>query len=67
MKRRAFIALFSSAAVLPLAVAAQTPPRTPRVVFLRAQLGRIAAKTQSAGLRGRANNCAGGPLGRGAP
>jgi putative tryptophan/tyrosine transport system substrate-binding protein len=36
VKRRAFIALFSSAAVLPLAVAAQTPPRTPRVVFLSA-------------------------------
>lgn len=34
MKRRAFIALFSGAAVLPLAVAAQTPPRIPRVGFL---------------------------------
>ena len=29
VKRREFIALFSGAAVLPLAVAAQTPPRTP--------------------------------------
>ena len=36
MKRRAFIALFSGAAVLPLTVAAQTPPRTPRVGFLGA-------------------------------
>ena len=34
MKRRDFIALFSSAAVLPLAVAAQTPPKIPRVGFL---------------------------------
>jgi putative tryptophan/tyrosine transport system substrate-binding protein len=34
VKRRAFIALFSGAAVLPLTVAAQTPPRTPRVGFL---------------------------------
>src|SRR5262245_27193472 len=36
MRRRTFIALFSGAAVLPLAVAAQTPPRTPRVGFVGA-------------------------------
>ena len=36
MRRREFIALFSGAAVLPLAVAAQTPPRTPRVGFIGA-------------------------------
>jgi putative tryptophan/tyrosine transport system substrate-binding protein len=36
VRRRAFIALFSGAAVLPLAVAAQTPPRIPRVGFLGA-------------------------------
>ena len=36
MKRREFIALFLSAAVLPLTVAAQTSPRIPRVGFLGA-------------------------------
>ena len=36
MKRRDFISLFSGAAILPLAVAAQTPPRIPRVGFLGA-------------------------------
>ena len=36
MKRREFIALFSGAAILPLAVAAQPPPRIPRVGFLGA-------------------------------
>ena len=36
MRRRKFIALFSGAAVLPLAVAAQAPPRIPRVGFLGA-------------------------------
>jgi putative ABC transport system substrate-binding protein len=34
MKRRAFITLFSSAAVWPLAGGAQTPPKIPRVGFL---------------------------------
>jgi putative ABC transport system substrate-binding protein len=34
VRRREFIALFSSAAAWPLAVAAQTPPRTPRVGLL---------------------------------
>jgi hypothetical protein len=36
VKRREFIALFSGAAVLPLAVAAQAPPRIPRLGFLGA-------------------------------
>jgi putative ABC transport system substrate-binding protein len=34
VKRREFIALFSSAAVLPLAVAAQTAPKMPRVGYI---------------------------------
>jgi putative tryptophan/tyrosine transport system substrate-binding protein len=34
VKRRDFIALFSSAAAWPLAAAAQTPPRIPRVGYI---------------------------------
>jgi putative tryptophan/tyrosine transport system substrate-binding protein len=48
VKRREFIALFSGAAVLPLAVAAQAPPRIPRVGFLGAVSPTVAGRNLDA-------------------
>jgi len=72
VNRRDFIALFSSAATWPLALGAQKPPKIPRVGYLGSypHVGRarrapgIPPRAQRPGLRGRANDRAGSPLGR---